>query len=68
MTRFKNEKTTRVIAAQLYDAFQSMYADCEMASLSSRLLANIVCQPDAQGGYENTAGFVADETDCTCVS
>ena len=58
MARFKNEKTARVVGAQLYEAFQSMYADCEMALVSSRLLAKIVCQPDAEGGYENTAASI----------
>ena len=63
VTRFKSEKTARVVAAQLYDAFQRLYTDCQMALASSRLFAKMARQRDSSGGRENTEGFVFDEAD-----
>ena len=61
MTRFKSEKTARVVAAQLYDAFKSLYSDCQMALASSRLFAKMAQQRNRNVGHDNTEGFVCDE-------
>ncbi|KAI0239975.1 hypothetical protein LSAT2_009315 [Lamellibrachia satsuma] len=63
VTRFKSEKTARVVAAQVYDAFQRLYTDCQMALASSRLFAKMARQRDLRGGCENAEGFVFDEAD-----
>jgi len=65
VTRFKSEKTARVVAAQLYDAFKSLYSDCQMALASSRLFAKMAQQRNRNVGHDNTAGFVCDEKEWT---